>query len=116
MDHETMVSEGLAKGCGVLVAVIGGEDGVGENIIHIDARVEGRRFIRVEKGVHGRVGDGGNKIPSKWRSGKGDIDGSVVRGQDREDESVGVGWGKEKRPVKICNISSMEVDELAWTE
>lgn len=93
MDDETLVGEGLADGGGVFVAFLGGKSGVGEDVVDVDAGVEGGGVERVEKGMHFGVGDCCNIIPSKRRTGEGEVECGVVGGEDGEDEGGGVGGG-----------------------
>lgn len=43
--------------------------------------------------MHFGVGDGCNIIPSKRRTGEGEVECGVVGGEDGEDEGGGVGGG-----------------------
>jgi hypothetical protein len=112
VDDESIFGEGRAESSGFRVAVLRGEVGVGEDIINIDVGVKGGVVEGVENGVHGGVGNSGDKVPSKGGAGETKVDSCEIGGEEGEDEGVGVGWREKKGPVKVDNISSMEVDEL----
>jgi hypothetical protein len=98
------------------VTVMGGDEGAGENIIHVDEGVKGRGVERVKKGVHGGVGYGGDVVPAKGGACKADIEDGVVGGNNREDEGVGKSGGEDKRPVEVCNVGSVEEDEVVGSK
>jgi hypothetical protein len=94
MDDEARVGECWAERGGVLVAMLGGDEGEGEDVVNINEGVEGGSVEGVKKGVHNRVWDGGYEIPPKWGSGEAEVDRSEVGREDSKDEGVDVG-GRE---------------------
>jgi hypothetical protein len=78
--------------------------------------VEGWGIEWVEKGVHNSVGNSGDVVPSKGWNQEGEVDLMVGGGEKREDESIGVGGGKAKGPVKVGDVSTVEEDGFAGTE
>jgi hypothetical protein len=90
------------------MAVLGRDEGEGEDIVNINKRVEGGSVEGVKKGVHDRVGDGGYKVPPKWGLGEVEVDRSEVRREDSKDEGVDVGGREQEGPVEVRNISLMK--------
>ena len=73
---------------GVGVAVYGGEEREGEDIIHVDEGVEGWGVVWVDDGVHNGVGDGRDEVPAKWWAEETDVEKGASGRDDGEDEGV----------------------------
>jgi hypothetical protein len=94
MDDKARVGECRAKGGGELMAVLGGNEGEGEDIVNINKRVEGGSVEGVKKRVHDGVGDGGYEVPPKRGPGEAEVDWGEAGREDCKDEGVDVG-GRE---------------------
>ena len=116
MDGKVGVCDGRTEVGGISVAICGGENGEGEDIINIDERMEGWGVEGVDEVVHDGIGDGRDEVPSKWWAEQADVEGGANRRDDREYEGVGVRWGKKKGPVEVCNVSTVEEDRSARAE
>jgi hypothetical protein len=62
------------------------------------------------------VGDGGNEVPAKERDIEGEGLGVVVTVVEREDKLGKEGRRKSEWPVKVCNVSVVEVEVLFGLE
>jgi hypothetical protein len=66
--------------------------------------------------VHDSVGYGRDVVPAKGGPYKANVEYGVAGSDNRENKGVGESRGEDERPVEVCNVRSVEEDEVVGTK